>query len=285
MCKVLKVHPSGYYAWIKEPESSRAKENRELVGKIKEAYEQSNRTYGYRNIHKDLVELGIRVNKKRVARLMREHKLFGVGMVKKRPKHKMGRPHHTHPNHLKQCFIATRPNELWVTDITYIRTHEGWLYLAVILDLFSRRVIGWSMSHRMTRQLALNAFEMAAQRRSIHAQVILHSDQGSQFASSDWQRALRKYNIIPSMSRRGNCYDNAVAESFFKTLKKECVRKQIFKTREEAKRKIFEYIEMFYNTKRRHSYLDYLSPNNFEIRYYSDIQKQEVLETKFVSMK
>jgi putative transposase len=139
------------------------------------------------------------------------------------------------------------------------------------------------MSHRMTRQLALNAFYMAKERRETKDQVILHSDQGSQFASSDWQRVLKKYNVIPSMSRRGNCYDNAVAESFFKTLKKECIRKYIFKTREEAKRKIFEYIEMFYNPKRRHSYLDYLSPNNFEIRYYADIKKQEVSATDFVS--
>jgi len=285
MCKVLKVHPSGYYAWVKEPESPRAKENKMLLEKITEAYEQSNRTYGYRNVYKDLVEAGITVNKKRVARLMSLHKLYGAGMVKKRPKHKSGRPHHVHPNHLRQCFIATKPNELWVTDITYIRTYEGWLYLAVILDLFSRKVIGWSMSHRMTRKLALNAFEMAVSRRKINTEVILHSDQGSQFASSDWQRALQKYNVIPSMSRRGNCYDNAVVESFFKTLKKECVRKYIFKTREEAKRKIFEYIEMFYNSKRRHSYLNYLSPNNFEIRYYSDIQKEEVLATDFVSMK
>lgn len=171
-----------------------------------------------------------------------------------------------------------------MTDITYIRTYEGWLYLAVILDLFSRKVIGWSMSHRMTRQLALNAFEMAVSRRDMTSEVILHSDQGSQFTSFDWQRALKKHNVIPSMSRRGNCYDNTVAESFFKTLKKECVRKYIFKTREEKKRKIFEYIEMFYNSKRRHSYLNYLSPNNFEIRYYSDIEKEEVLATNFVSM-
>jgi len=285
MCKVLKVHPSGYYAWIKEPESPRAKENKILLEKITEAYEQSNRTYGYRNVHKDLAEAGVAVNKKRVARLMSLHKLYGVGMVKKRPKHKSGRPHHAHPNHLKQCFIATRPNALWVTDITYIRTYEGWLYLAVILDLFSRKVIGWSMSHRMTRQLALNAFEMAVSRRDMTSEVILHSDQGSQFTSFNWQRALKKHNVIPSMSRRGNCYDNAVVESFFKTLKKECVRKYIFKTREEAKRKTFEYIEMFYNSKRRHSYLNYLSPNNFEIRYYSDIEKEEVLATNFVSMK
>jgi len=285
MCKVLKVHPSGYYAWLKEPESSRAKENKVILEKINEAYEQSNRTYGYRNIHKDLIESGIQVNKKRVARLMREHKLYGIGMVKKCPQHKSGRPHYAHPNHLQQCFIASKPNALWVTDITYIRTHEGWLYLAAILDLFSRKVIGWSMSHRMTRQLALDAFYMAVARRVIRSNVILHSDQGSQFASSDWQRALKRYSVIPSMSRRGNCYDNAVVESFFKTLKKECVRKYIFKTREEAKRKIFEYIEMFYNSKRRHSYLNYLSPNNFEIRYYSDIEKEEVLLTNFVSMK
>jgi putative transposase len=283
MCKVLKVHPSGYYAWLKEPESPRAKENKELLKKIIEAYVLSNRTYGYRNIHKDLVESGIRVNKKRVARLMKLEKLHGTGTVKKKPGHKYGKPHKVHPNYLQQCFIANKPNELWVTDITYIRTYEGWLYLAVILDLFSRKVIGWSMSHRMTRQLALNAFHMATARRNIHNEVILHSDQGSQFTSGDWHRALKKYHVVPSMSRRGNCYDNAVAESFFKTLKKECVRKYIFKTREEAKRKIFEYIEMFYNPRRRHSYLDYLSPNNFEIKYYADIQKEEVLATNLVS--
>jgi putative transposase len=285
MCKVLKVHPSGYYAWLKEPESPREKENKALLKKITEAYVLSNRTYGYRNIHKDLMELGIKVNKKRVARLMKLQKLHGTGTVKKKPGHKYGKPHKVHPNYLQQCFIASNPNERWVTDITYIRTHEGWLYLAVILDLFSRKVIGWSMSHRMTRQLALNAFETAVSRRDMISEVILHSDQGSQFASSDWQRVLKRHNVIPSMSRRGNCYDNAVAESFFKTLKKECVRKYIFKTREEAKRKIFEYIEMFYNPKRRHSYLNYLSPNNFEIRYYSDIEKEEVLATNFVSMK
>ncbi len=224
MCKVLKVHPSGYYAWLNELESPRAKDNKEILRKIKECYEQSNHTYGYRNIHKDLVESGIRINKKRVARLMSLHKLYGAGMIKKRPKHKAGRPHHKHPNHLQQCFMASKPNELWVTDITYIRTHEGWLYLAIILDLFSRKVIGWSMSHRMTRQIALNAFHMAVVRRNIHNKVILHSDQGSQFASSDWQRALKKYNIIPSMSRRGNCYDNAVAESFLRHSKKSVLR-------------------------------------------------------------
>jgi len=155
--------------------------------------------------------------------------------------------HKAHPNHLKQCFSAHKPNQSWVTDITYIRTYEGWLYLAVVLDLFSRRVIGWAMSHRMGTELVINALKMAYYKTKPTQEVILHSDQGAQFSSYDWQIALKTYHIKPSMSRRGNCYDNAVVESFFKTLKKEAVKKQIFITREEAKSTLFAYIEMFYN--------------------------------------
>ena len=150
----MRVHPSGYYAWLKEPLSEREKENRELLRQIKEAYAQSRKTYGYRGVHKDLIESGIVVNKKRVARLMKLHGLYGTGTLKKRPRHKAGRPHKAHPNHLGQCFAVNKPNEAWVTDITYIRTYEGWLYLAVVMDLFSRKIIGWAMSHRMTSELA-----------------------------------------------------------------------------------------------------------------------------------
>lgn len=161
---------------------------------------------------------------------------------------------------------------------TYIRTHEGWLYLATVIDLFSRKVIGWATSHRMKTHLVLDALQHAVYRnKHITDDVILHSDQGSQYSSYEYQQFVKKYNITPSMSRRGNCYDNAVAESFFKTLKKELVRKQIFGTRSEATSKIFEYIEMFYNSKRRHSYLGYISPNEFEKRYNERVLKNAVL--------
>lgn len=264
----MRVHHSGYYAWLKEPHSDRTKENQILLTKIQEIYRECNGIYGYRNIHKDLIASGINVNKKRVARLMQEAKLYGVGSYKRKPRHKAGAAHKAHPNHLNQCFIAKAPNEVWVSDITYIRTHEGWLYLATVIDLFSRKVIGWATSHRMKTHLVLDALKHAVYRNKYTIEnVILHSDQGSQYSSYEYQQFIKKYNITPSMSRRGNCYDNAVAESFFKTFKKELVRKQIFRTRSEATSKIFEYIEMFYNSKRRHSYLGYISPNEFEKRY------------------
>jgi putative transposase len=266
MCSVLKVHPSGYYKWLKQPISNLQLENEKLLLEIKKAYKESNGIYGYRNIHKDLKALNIHVNKKRVARLMKEAKICGIGNYRRKPKYKAGSIHNAHPNHLKQCFIANTPNESWVSDITYIRTHEGWLYLAIVLDLFSRKIIGWETSHRQTTQLLLNALNKATYRIP-DTGVILHSDQGSQYSSYGYKTFLKYHKITPSMSRRGNCYDNAVAESFFKTFKRELVRKNIFRTRQEAKDKTFEYIEMFYNSKRRHSYLGFISPNEFEKRY------------------
>ena len=245
---------------------------------IRHAYKEANGIYGYRNIHKDLKELGIHINKKRVARLMSNAKLYGVGTYKRKPKHKAGAKHKAHPNYLQQCFVADAPNESWVSDITYIKTHEGWLYLATVIDLFSRKVIGWATNHRMTTPLVLNAIKNAVHRTpTADNKVILHSDQGSQYSSYDYRIFTKQHSIIPSMSRRGNCYDNAVAESFFKTLKKELVRKQVFLTREIAASKIFEYIEMFYNSKRRHSYLGHISPNEFEKRYNEKLINNEVL--------
>lgn len=263
----MKVHHSGYYQWLHQPVSNREIENRKLLEHIKEAYKQSNGVYGHRNIHRDLKERGIHVNKKRVARLMSDAKLYGAGTYKRKPKSTVGLVHKAHPNHLSQCFITDKPNDRWVSDITYIKTGEGWLFLAVIIDLFSRKVIGHATGHRQTTPLVLNALHMAASRLNKGSKVILHSDQGSQYSSYDYVQLTKKHNIVLSMSRRGNCYDNAVAESFFKTLKKELVKKQIFKTRADAKSKIFEYIQMFYNAKRRHSYLGYISPNEFEKRY------------------
>jgi putative transposase len=263
----MQVHRSGYYQWLNQPVSNREQENQKLLVQIKEAYKESNGVYGHRNIHKDLKELGIHINKKRVARLMSDAKLYGVGTYKRKPKGKAGPAHKAHPNHLQQCFIANCPNESWVSDITYIKTHEGWLFLATVIDLFSRKIIGWATGHRQTTSLIIDALKMASLRLKKDSKVILHSDQGSQYSSYEYLQFAKKHNIVLSMSRRGNCYDNAVAESFFKTLKKELVRKQIFLTREIAASKIFEYIEMFYNSKRRHSYLGYISPNEFEKRY------------------
>tara|TARA_B110000046_G_scaffold152581_1_gene161818 strand:+ start:387 stop:1196 length:810 start_codon:yes stop_codon:yes gene_type:complete len=269
----MQVHHSGYYQWLSQPISNREQENTKLTIHIKKLFKECNGIYGYRNIHKDLIASDIYVNKKRVARLMRDANLYGVGSYKSKAKHKAGAKHKAYTNHLQQCFLTSKPNESWVSDITYIRTHEGWLYLATVIDLFSRKVIGWDTSNRMTTPLVLNAMKQAVERTSkLKTKVILHSDQGSQYASYEYKVFSDKNNIIPSMSRRGNCYDNAVAESFFKTLKKELVRKHIFLTREIAKSKIFEYIEMFYNAKRRHSYLGYISPNEFEKRYNNSVK-------------
>jgi putative transposase len=253
--------------------SNRDKVNEELLPHIKEAYKQSRNIYGYRNIHKDLLESGITVNKKRIARLMSASNMFGIGHHKKKPLHKASRPHKAHPNYLGQCFGVNEPNSVWVTDITYIKTYEGWLYLCVVLDLFSRKVVGWNTGHRMTTSLALNALKMATLRQRPGKSLMIHSDQGSQFSSYEWQALLKSHNVTQSMSRRGNCYDNAVAESFFKTFKRECVRKRTYITRWEAKSEIFHYIEMFYNPKRRHSYLGYISPIEFERRYNESIIK------------
>jgi putative transposase len=269
----MKVHRSGYYQWLHQPISDREQENKKLLVTIKELYKESGGVYGHRNIHKDLKELGIHINRKRVARLMSEAKLYGVGTYKRKPRSKAGSLHKAHPNHLQQCFIANKPNNSWVSDITYIRTHEGWLYLATVIDLYSRKVVGWATGSRQTTSLIINALQMATTRLHKNDKVILHSDQGSQYSSYDYTKFAKKYHIVLSMSRRGNCYDNAVAESFFKTLKKELVRKQIFHNREIATSKIFEYIEMFYNAKRRHSYLGYLSPNEFEKRYNLESSK------------
>lgn len=276
MCTVMRVHHSGYYKWLEQPISNLEFENQKLLQHIKTAYKEANGIYGYRNIHKDLKASNIHVNKKRVARLMKEAKLFGIGTYKRKPTYKAGSIHKAHPNHLKQCFITEKPNESWVSDITYIRTYEGWLYLATVIDLFSRKVIGWATSHKQSTSLIIEALKKTTHRIKNH-KVILHTDQGSQYSSYEYQTFLKYYNIIPSMSRRGNCYDNAVAESFFKTLKKELVRKNIFQTREQARDKIFEYIEMFYNSKRRHSFLDFISPNEFEKRYNENVTQPKVL--------
>ena len=263
MCRVMRVHRSGYYAWMKEPESVRQKENQRLVGLIRGFHEASDYSYGSPRITRDLRETGEQCNEKRVARLMKQEGLRAkVGY--KRPRYKAGRPSLVVINRLEQNFDVPRPDYAWVTDITYIRTWEGWLYLAVVLDLFSRIVVGWSMKPTLERELVLDALLMAVWRRKPKGKIIVHSDQGSQYGSDDWMRFCKDHSLDPSMSRRGNCFDNAVAESFFSSLKKERIGRRIYRSREEGRSDIFDYIEVFYNRTRRHSYLGQVSPYEFE---------------------
>lgn len=268
LCHMLKIQRSGYYAWLKQPKSARQEDDERIMGLIKQFWLESGCVYGYRKIYKDLREIGATCGKNRVARLMNQAGLKAqIGYNK--PRYKSGKIAVLADNHLNQDFDVQEPNQVWVTDITYIRTFEGWLFLAVVIDLFSRQVVGWSMQPKMQVDLALNALLMAVWRRKPKNQILIHSDQGSQYTSSDWQSFLKSHNLVCSMSRRGNCYDNAVAESFFQLLKRERVRRKTYKNREEARQDIFNYIEMFYNPIRRHGYNDDLAPVEFERRYLS----------------
>ena len=267
MCKVLGVHRSGYYAWLKEPTSDRSRENQIIVGQIKQAWLASGKIYGYRKIHDDLQDLGLSCGEQRVYRLMKVQGLRSQTGYKRKPRHHAGKPHVAAPNHLAQQFDVLEPNETWVTDITYIRTHEGWLYLAVVLDLFSRQIVGWSMQSRMDKELVVYALLMALWRRKPKQMITIHSDQGSQFSSYEWQAFLKEHNFKQSMSRRGNCHDNSVVESFFQLLKRERVKRKTYATRAQAREDIFDYIEMFYNPVRRHGYNNGLSPVLFEKQY------------------
>ncbi|PXW42282.1 putative transposase [Erwinia sp. AG740] len=219
--------------------------------------------YGYRRVHGDLSEIGETCGKNRVGRIMQLNRLKAVRGYKA-PRRIAGRPSVVAPNRVQREFTVVKLNQVWVTDITYICTWQGWLYLAVVIDLFARNVVGWSMKPTLSRELALDALIMAVWRRKPDSEVIVHSDQGCQYGSDDWRRFCRANNLMPSMSRRGNCWDNAVAESFFSSLKKERIRKRIYKTRDLARADIFDYIEVFYNRVRRHSHLGGISPEAFE---------------------
>jgi putative transposase len=267
MCVRLEVSSSGFYAWRKRPPSSRALEDDRLLQEIRAAHAESHGRYGSPRVHRELAAKGIHVNKHRVARLMRENGLRG--RRRRRFRHTTDSNHAMPiaPNTLARDFTADAPNEVWVTDITYIPTREGWLYLAAILDLYSRRVVGWSMSDRITRQLTLDALMMALRARAPATGLVHHSDRGSQYASADYRAALAIAGIECSMSRKGDCWDNAVAESFFATLKTELVHDTDWITRAEARSAIFEYLEVFYNRQRRHSSIGYVSPEEFEFKY------------------
>lgn len=267
MCRVLGVHRSGFYAWLKQPASHRSKDDRRLLGLVKQAWLESGTVYGYRKICADLRDLGETCSRHRVARLMRAEGLRAQRGYGRKPRFGGGQPAVVAPNRLDRKFEVAVPDRHWVTDITYIRTHEGWLYLAVVIDLFSRQVVGWAMGARMTTDLPLQALTMAVWRRRPATGLMLHSDQGSQFTSADWQAFLKANGIVCSMSRRGNCHDNAVAESFFQLLKRERVRRRTYLTRGQARSDVFDYIELFYNTKRRHGANGDVAPVEYERRF------------------
>ena len=263
MSRVLKVHRSGFYAWVRSPNSKRATENLRLVEQIRHYWEESDRAYGSPRIHVDLREDGERCGVNRVARLMAEHGIRAQLALSKR-RYRGGQPAQVAPNVVGQQFDVEHPNTVWATDITHIRTLEGWLYLAVVMDLCSRRIVGWSMQATMHRDLVIQALLSAKWRRKPGGPVIIHSDQGSQYGSDDWRRFCRDNGFTPSMSRRGNCYDNAAVESFFASLKKERTRRKTYRTRDDARADIFDYIEYFYNRKRRHEHLGHRSPVDYE---------------------
>lgn len=270
MCKVLGVSRSGFYEWLNRQPSRRALEDQRLLTLIRTSFTQSDSTYGSPRVWDDLSDWGERCSRKRVARLMRVSALKARVRRQRPPTDSGIRPEHCiAPNVLDRQFEAAGPNQKWVADFTYIRTGEGWLYLAVVLDLFSRRAVGWSMSAQMTAQFVLDALMMAVWRRGKPKALLHHSDQGSQYSSEEFQRLLAEQNITCSMSRRGNCWDNAAMESFFSTLKLERANRRRYATRDEARADLFDYIERFYNPRRKHSTLGNVSPAEFERRFGS----------------
>lgn len=265
MCRVLQVSPSGFYEWDGREPSQRSVDNEKLTGLIRQSFAASDRTYGSRRVWRDLREWGHCVSLNRVARLMTAAGLVARRKRRRRPGDSAEATQHTiAPNLLQRQFEADAPNRRWLADFTYIWTAEGWLYLAVVLDLFSRRVVGWSMKNDMTSQLVIDALLMAIWRRGRPNELLHHSDQGTQYTSDDFQRVLVAQGIVCSMSRRGDCWDNAAMESFFSTLKTERTSRTNYITRDQARADIFDYIERFYNPRRRHSTLQYLSPVRFE---------------------
>ncbi len=264
MCRMLCVHPSGFYAWLKRPFSKRSVEDKRQINMLQEAWEDSGKVYGYRKLHDDLRDQGETCCLNRVARLARMAGIKAQIGYKRRPGKYGGNPSIAVDNTLDRQFNVTASDKAWVTDITYIKTHEGFAYLSVVIDLYSRRVVGWVMQSRQTTDLVLQALLMAVWRRKPKGKVLIHSDQGSQFTSMDWASFIKQHNLEHSMSRRGNCHDNAVAESFFSLLKRERIRRRTYRTREEARSDVFDYIEMFYNPKRKHSNNGMLSPADFE---------------------
>ena len=265
MCDLLELSPSGYYAWLERSKNPvKVIQDQEILQLILEAHKKSRQTYGVPRMTDELRDHGYRVNHKRVARIMRENGIRGLPEKKFKvttdSKHKLP----IAENLLNQEFDVPKPNQVWASDITYISTGEGWMYLGVVIDLYSRKVVGWSMDKRMTTGLVVNALKMATGMRDPGEGLMHHSDRGSQYASGKYQEILREKKIKVSMSRKANCYDNAVVESFFGTLKQELIHRRRFATRAAARVAVEDYVEVFYNRIRKHSTLGYLSPVNFE---------------------
>jgi transposase InsO family protein len=267
MCRVLKVSRSGYYDWRNRPLSARAQANQRLTDDIRRIHQEHKGRVGAPRVTRHLHEEGQRVGKNRVAHLMNSEGLRAKAAHKYKATTNSNHNLPVAPNLLEQDFSATAPNQKWVSDITYIATDEGWLYLAVVLDLHSRLVVGWAMSERMTAKLVCDALQMALWRRKRPRGVIVHSDRGSQYCSGDYQRLLRDNGLVCSMSKKGDCYDNAAMESWNHSLKVEAIHGERFVTRQAAKDQVFEYVEVYYNRKRLHSRLGYLSPEAFELRH------------------
>lgn len=264
MCRVIGVSKSGFYYWMKRQWEPVKPRERYLLIRIKEAFEQSKRTYGYRRIYERLISWGVICYKNQIRKIMKINSIRP--RMKKKYKITTDSKHNKKisPNLLQRNFEVEEINRVYVGDITYIWTRQGWLYLSTVIDLYSRRVVGWSLGDRITRQLVINAFNNALVMRKPGPGLIFHSDRGSQYASDEFRKVLKDNHVVQSMSRKGDCWDNAVAESFFKTIKSELIYWYNFRSRIEAELRIFEYIEMFYNTNRLHSSNNYMSPAAFE---------------------
>ena len=272
LCQALEIHPSGYYEWLNKPISKREQEDKRLTAFIKQFWLESGGHHGYRNLHLDLLEANISCGRDRVLRLMQQASIKAQRGYRAPKGCYGGKPDIVAANTLNRELSVSAPNQWWVSDITYIHTQEGFLFLAVVMDLYARNIVGWSMGERMVDELVMDALTAAYWRRKPCTTVNLHSDQGSQYTSRSFRKLLNTLDIEPSMSRRGNCWDNAVAESFFSNLKKEKIRRIKYKTREDARQAMFHYIEMFYNPKRRHTHNGRVSPAEYDRQYFKDIE-------------
>lgn len=270
MCNVLKVSRSGYYKWIGRPKSPTQERNDELTKEVRKVFIESRQLYGSPKITMKLNRDGIKVTQKTVSRIMAKEGMRSRTVKKHKATTNSNHTLPVHENTLNQQFSVSKPNEVWVADITYIPTDEGWLYLASVMDLFSRKIVGWHADSTMTKELVLKALRQANLRQQPSGSVLHHSDRGSQYASKDYQSCLLEFNMKSSMSRKGNCYDNACIESYHGVLKKELIYQTHYKTREEAKKDLFEYLEIFYNNKRIHSTLGYYSPSEYEHMYHEN---------------
>ncbi|MDH5179896.1 MAG: IS3 family transposase [Gammaproteobacteria bacterium] len=265
LCDVLNVSRSGYYDWLGRRPSCRTQANQRLLGKLKVLYQHHKGRYGSPRLHAALVQQGEKVSRGRVERLMNRHDIKATRSKRHKRVYFQREQQQAAPNVLSRQFTANQPNQKWVSDITFVPTREGYLYLAMVLDLYSRAVIGWSMSHRINGQLVMDALNMAILHRGEPIGVLVHSDQGSQYTAQVYRERLVQNGMVCSMSRKGECHDNAVAESFFHTLKEELITDADFKTRHQARQAIFKYIEMYYNRVRLHSALGYMAPLHYEL--------------------